>query len=157
MYEIEDIRKHTASYYEDIYSLLNDEQKKKIDKKKSIEDKRLSLLGLKLASVLSSTPISSVHYRNGAPYVDKNCISISHKYPYVGAAISDKKIGIDIETIRKVDASTIRYLGAKDSLDALIRWTKIESLYKSSLKKRYRQKTIILDKSVVITITDEIH
>lgn len=137
-------------------SELNDFQKKKIAKLKSNNDRKLSLLGLHLVSELSQMDIDRIEYLNGRPLLDDLYCSITHKYPFVGVVISDREVGIDIEMIRRVDPITVKYLSARDSFDALVKWTRRESEFKSGTIKEKSTYTIIFDRELILSISESL-
>lgn len=155
-YQIKDCRCYNDSFWKEKFALLSDEQKKKINRLKNKNDKKLSMLGLVLISDILSIPIHEIYYVNHKPMTDKAYISITHKYPYVGVVISNKRVGIDLETIRDIDATTLKYLDATDSIDALILWTRKESLFKSGVKMNYQFKTWIVDKKFIVSFCEEV-
>lgn len=150
--KIEDCRKYDGVFFHSIYSRLNPEEKNKIDKLKSSNDRELSLLALKMLENITSTPLEKIYHNRKRPVVDGFFVSITHKYPYVAVAVSDTPIGIDIETIRHIDSNVIAYLGGGDDISTLIEWTKRESKYKSALEKNYHYKTFIYDRQFILTI-----
>lgn len=152
-YFLKNIYNYTDYFYQYNYNLLNSYQKRKIKKLKNIDDKKLSLLGLILVSQELNVDINNIHYKNKKPYVKNNkYFSISHKNPYVCIAISDFSIGIDIEILREIDEATLKYLGVENSIEALIDWTRKESLIKAKLQKEYDIRTFILNKELVCSI-----
>lgn len=152
-YFIKNINNYTDNFYQYNYKLLNIYQKRKLNKLQNIEDKKMSLLGLILVSQELNIDIKDIRYHNKKPYVkNKKYFSITHKYPYVGIAVSDCPIGIDIEILRDIDDATLKYLNSSNSIDALIDWTRKESLFKSNKKKNYQYKTMILNRKIIFTI-----
>lgn len=151
---IKNINSYPDDFYKEYYQKLNEYTKSKINKLKRIEDKKLSLLGQYLvANELNINP-KNIHYLANVPYIiNKDIyISITHKYPYVAIAISKNPIGLDLETVRSIDDVTIKYLNCQNSLDALITWTKKESLFKCPKKYENKFKTIIINKEIIITL-----
>lgn len=155
-YKIKDCRCYDDLFWKKKYALLNDEQKEKIDHLKNVNDKKVSLLGLVLVSDMLSIPIKDIYYVNHKPMTFKAHISITHKYPYVGVATSNKRVGIDIETMRNIDSATLKYLGVTDTMDAFILWTRKESLFKSSLKTNYQFKTWIVNREFIVSFCEEV-
>ena len=139
-YFLKNINNYTDNFYQYNYKLLNVYQKRKINQLKNVEDKKLSLLGLILVAQELNINIKDIHYKKKKPYIkNKNLyFSITHKYPYVGIVVSHTPVGIDIETIRDVDKNTLEYLNCANSLDALIKWTRKESLIKCQNKKNIK-------------------
>lgn len=85
-------------------------------------------------------------------HIKRNCnFSISHKYPYVLVVTDKQNIGADLEILRNIDEKTIKFLKEENSLDTLIKWTKIESKIKNNNKSN-KNKTIIINKTIMINI-----
>lgn len=152
VYKVKDCRDFDDLFYGRIYGHLNSEEKKKIDRIQSLKNRRLSLLALSMVEELSSIPIEDIHHDKGRPIIEGQNVSITHKYPYAGVAVSTEEVGIDIETMRDIDENVISYLGCKDSLSTLIEWTKRESLYKSSLCDDFEYMIAIVDHKFILTI-----
>lgn len=152
VYKVKDCRDFDDLFYGRIYGQLNLEEKKKIDRIQSFKNRHLSLLALSMIEELSSISIEEIHHDKGRPIIEGQNVSITHKYPYVGVAVSTEEVGIDIETLRDVDESVISYLGCKDSLSTLIEWTKRESHYKSSLADDFKYMIAIVDHKFILTI-----
>lgn len=156
MFAVKDCTEFTDQFYKKVQSELNDFQKKKIAKLKSIDDQNLSLLALHLLSELSQVAIDRIEYLEGRPLLDDLYCSITHKYPFVGVCVSDCEVGIDIETIRKVDPIAIRYLDARDSFDALVKWTRKESEFKSGTSKEKSTRTIVIERELILSISESL-
>lgn len=82
----------------------------------------------------------------GAPFIaDEKWISISHSNQMVGIAVSNYKIGFDLEPIRKkalklktkfLHAEESKKLNTDDALEMTIAWSLKESLYKLAGRKK---------------------
>lgn len=150
---IKDITLYSDDYYKDYYEKLNIYQKRKINKLKDSSNKKLTLLALIIISNELQINIKDIHYNRGKPYIKNNpYISITHKYPFVGVAISKKSIGIDIEILKEINQVTLNYLKCKNNIEALIKWTRKESIYKCGDIKNKKVRTIILNKKVILSI-----
>ncbi|SDE03679.1 4'-phosphopantetheinyl transferase family protein [Riemerella columbipharyngis] len=122
-----------------------------INPKKIIEKKMIKAM---LQSVLPNHQLK--HYTDGSPFVEipSTHISISHSYPFAVLAVSNKKIGVDIEKIsdrilklkdKFLSPEEKEWLSPKDDTEQLTEiWCIKESLYKIhpekfwSLKKYYQ-------------------
>lgn len=152
-YLVKDINTFPASFYENHFRHFNLYQKRKINKLKSIEEKKLSILGLVLVAQELNIDVSMIQYCKGVPYVrGKQCFSISHKNPYVGVVIDDTSVGIDIEILRELDEATKRFLNVSSSIEALILWTRKESSFKCGECIDKKVKTILLNRKIVLSI-----
>ncbi len=153
VYLLQNIHHYPDSFYQTNYQLLNVYQKAKINKIKSLNNQKLSLLALALVAEKLNVPIKDIHYQNHRPYVKGDSyFSITHKYPYVGIAISNQPIGIDLEILKELPKPTLTYLASSNSLEALIKWTKKESLIKCLNKTNPTYQTIIIDHQLILTI-----
>jgi len=152
-YIIKDIRNFSSSFYQKQYLLLNHYQKEKIDKLKNDCDKKLSILGWFWLSQLVSLSIAEIKYQNGKPCVSSKYVSISHKYPYVVVIVHDKDVGIDIEIIREIDKTTLKYLKQDNSLEVLIYWTRYESRLKCGGEGLV--KTFLINHELIVSICQQ--
>lgn len=152
VFKIKDCSGYSESFYKNVFSTLSDFQKEKIIKLKDEKDKKLSLLAIHLIAEHTRTLPKNIKYINRKPTIDNSYISITHKYPYVGIAVSDSPIGIDLEINRDLDEQIIKYLKANDSKDALIKWTRFEAEYKSSLESQKKTVTVILENDLILSI-----
>lgn len=119
----------------------------KIDKYINPERKKASIIGdMLLAELLTKHSIlykdvKLITNKNGKPYIaNKNLFfSISHSHEYVIAAISNRKIGIDIEKIRKTPLNTINYFANEKEKKQIIKSKdQLKSIYKLyTLKEAY--------------------
>lgn len=157
---IKNIKTIKEKNYIENYSLLTKIQKNKIDKLKIITDKKLSLLGLMILKSVYKCEYKDIYYINGKPNINGQYFSVSHKEPYTIVITSNNLIGIDIEKIAKVNDNTLKFLNEKNNIEALIKWTKIESYFKCfnnflldiNKAKNAKFKTVILNKKYIITI-----
>jgi phosphopantetheinyl transferase len=60
-----------------------------------------------------------IHLGNG----DRRFISLSHSSPYAGAAIDERPIGIDVQTLRNVDERAVHLFLRDDEVDVMQRCT----------------------------------
>lgn len=123
--------------------LLNEEEKEKIKQYHSKRQREFLMVRKMLKTIL---PNHKIRYQdNGEPYLEPNdrFISISHCYPFVAIAISDRKIGIDLEKnqeklikIKSKFLHTSEYSWAENDDELLtIIWCIKEALYKIHPKK----------------------
>ena len=97
--------------YKFFYECINNFKKKDIDKLPTIDDKKRSILGIKLfTSLLSEINIDYNDLifdknKDGKPIIINYPLffSISHSDVYVICAISNKEIGIDIQNIQNIN------------------------------------------------------
>lgn len=86
-------------------SLLPQERQIKILKHKLADDRRRSLgAGMIINKILyeNNVDVNSIHYgSNGKPYVDKIFFNAAHSGNFAFGVSSDKKIGCDVEIIKK--------------------------------------------------------
>ncbi len=150
---LKNINDYSDITYHKYYQSLNNYQKSKINKLKRIEDKKLSLLGMMLVAHELNINIKDIHYSKRKPYVKQNIyFSITHKYPYVGVIVSPYPVGIDLEILNRVKKCIQEYLNSSSSLEALINWTKKESIIKYGHLEPRRTQTIIINHKLIITI-----
>lgn len=94
---------YNVNIYHQLFCLTNMEEQTYIERYAKFADRYNSLLGLTLAKALSgkgeSNQVSLLHTKLGQPYLTncEACVSISHCENTVVAALSPKRIGIDIE------------------------------------------------------------
>ena len=76
---------------------------------------------------------------NGKPFLsDSNVfISLTHSKEYVGCAVSDKPVGIDVEQIKDVKDSVIERVCSKDEINYLAKSGKDEFFTLWTLKEAY--------------------
>lgn len=107
----------TSTQYDEIYNLLYNEKKQRINLLKSDNDKKLSIAGdILLIEALKKT--YNIDYKDvefkvnsyGKPYItNKENINfnISHSCKYTICGISNYQIGVDIEKIKKFSEKTL--------------------------------------------------
>ena len=105
-------------------------RKNKIDKYVFDEDKKLSLGAGVLLNKINIINKTIVYNENDKPYVNDNSIyfNISHSDNLVACAISDKEIGVDIESIKEFSFDLINNVYNYEEID-FIKETKDFSLY----------------------------
>lgn len=102
--------------YESIYANLTPSRKERIDKYKKQDDRKRSLMATYLLNQLllqtGNDHLEINSDSSGKPYVKDEglFISISHSEKAVACALSDRKIGIDIEKIKPVTPGLIEYV-----------------------------------------------
>lgn len=152
-YLVKNINDLTDTFYQDHFNRLNLYQKRKINKLKSVDEKKLSILGLALVAQELNVDVSKIRYCKGVPYVrEAKCFSISHKNPYVGVVIHDTSVGIDLEILRSIDDATKRFLGVSSDVEALVLWTRKESSFKCGEGFNKKIQTILFNKEIVMSI-----
>lgn len=150
--------------YEDSDVLIPDEllEAENLDKVKDYHPKKLTEMLMVRKMLQSLLPNHKILYKdNGEPFLEPSDfeISITHSFPCAALAISDKKIGIDLEK-RKDKIKNIRhkfilhenqYIDNTDEVDFLTAiWCVKEALYKIhhskhwSLKKHYEVMPFLL-------------
>lgn len=100
------------------------------------------------------------HKEDGTPYIDKADlnVSISHTDKYFILAISNSRVGIDIERIkeRSFEAIARKFLGneVSDLRDFYLEWTKMESQFKHGGEDgKFRSFDVFKD--IVLTVYSE--
>ncbi len=116
------INDYNDNDYKSIYESINNFKKKDIDKLPTIDDKKRSILGIKLLMNLLSE--KSINYndlkftknKDGKPIITNYPLfySTSHSDEYVICALSDKEIGIDIQSIQKINFKIMNSFFDKD-------------------------------------------
>lgn len=116
------INDYNDNDYKSIYESINNFKKKDIDKLPTIDDKKRSILGLKLLITLLLE--KNINYNNlkftknkdGKPIITNYPLfySTSHSDEYVICALSDKEIGIDIQRIQKINFKIMNSFFDKD-------------------------------------------
>lgn len=123
--------------------LLDEEEAQKIRQYHYKRQREFLMVRKMLKTIL---PNHKIKYQdNGEPYLEPKdkFISISHSFPFVAIAISDKEIGIDLEKkqekLEKIKTKFLylsEYSWAENHSDFLtIIWSIKESLYKIHSKK----------------------
>lgn len=136
--------------FNEAYALISEERRRKIDRLRFDEDKRLSLgAGVLFEECLKSFGIddgSLIYGKHKKPYLascDNLFFSLSHNGIYSACAFYDKEIGIDIEKVKDVSDAVIKKVATANeyaclsSLDEKVRaqeftrlWTVKESYMK---------------------------
>ena len=116
-------------------------EKKKLNQLKSHVHRKGYLATRQLLKKLGIPPGSNKYDQNGAPYlIDGRYLSITHSRNFAAVAISDKKVGIDLEFYReKIKKIGPRFLNIEETetsqdftdIKYLTKiWTAKEALYK---------------------------
>lgn len=100
--------------YEKTYAVLNEEERKRVDRYKRDDDKKRSLLAHILLKKLMKDEFSDqcelLYKENGCPYFkDKNLfVSLSHSGEVAFCGVSKNPVGVDVEQMREVGLSLIK-------------------------------------------------
>ena len=103
--------------YEKAYFMMSENRKKRVNSCRFTDDRRRTVAADFLLRELASSwlhkrpeDILIMNDRDGAPCIkDEDVfVSISHSGEYAAAVIGDKRVGIDIEKIRKAEDAVIR-------------------------------------------------
>ena len=143
---------------ENTLDLLSNEQKKYIaslsDKKRVQSICVRSLLYILLDEFFTSAIISSLYQTpSGKPMLDDTnlYVSFTHSEEYVGCALSDRPVGIDIECVRDIKPSVIsricseeeiEYIKFHSSADFFTLWTLKEAYIKASNKQHLKMREL---------------
>lgn len=150
VYFIEVDEQTSFSAYEKYMSLLSEEQKQKINRRKAEMAKKLSLISmvfvrLKASEILGvkNDDLQFSHNEFGKPYLVNHqnfYFNISHTKNALAIAIADKEIGVDVEKVRKFNPKIAeRYFMQEEaeylkehssSVDFFEIWTKKEAYLK---------------------------
>lgn len=108
----DNINNYNDNEYRTMFNYLNTNDKKTISKLIRINDKKRSILSkYLLKSIISQKyhlDYNNIYFNeNNKPFIDGIYFNISHSNDYVVLVFSNKKIGVDIEKIRKVDIYSI--------------------------------------------------
>lgn len=116
------INDYNDNDYKSIYESINNFKKKDIDKLPTIDDKKRSILGIKL--LMNLLLEKNINYNNlkftknkdGKPSITNYPLfySTSHSDEYVICALSDKEIGIDIQSIQNINFKIMNSFFDKD-------------------------------------------
>lgn len=110
----EKITNVTQQEFEEIYRGLSPSRKAHIDRLKMQEDRQRSLLAAKLVGALLATQnvVATLETdAEGKPYLKSSSlhISITHSGEGVACAISQEPVGIDMEKLKPVRQSLVKY------------------------------------------------
>lgn len=100
--------------YEKTYAVLNEEERKRVDRYKRDDDKKRSLLAHILLKKLMKDEFSDqcelLYKENGCPYFkdQKLYVSLSHSGDVAFCAVSENPVGVDVEKIRSISDSLIK-------------------------------------------------
>lgn len=100
--------------YEKTYAVLNEEERKRVDRYKRDDDKKRSLLAHILLKKLMKDEFSDqcelLYKENGCPYFkDKKLfVSLSHSGEVAFCGVSKNPVGVDVEQMREVGLSLIK-------------------------------------------------
>lgn len=100
--------------YEKTYAVLNEEERKRVDRYKRADDKKRSLLAHILLKKLMKDEFSDqcelLYKENGCPYFkdQKLYVSLSHSGDVAFCAVSENPVGVDVEKIRSISDSLIK-------------------------------------------------
>ena len=109
-YILKNINDYSDTFINEFYKSVPLSKKEKIIKLLDYENKKRSIVGCILLNTLLENKVNEFTYNEyGKPFVKDNetFFNISHSYDYVVCAISNKRIGIDIEKIREVPMNTV--------------------------------------------------
>ena len=122
-YSIVNISSLSQNDYERGYSIMNEDRKRRVDRFRSVDDRKRSVCGELLArrmiagqcQIASEKVIIDVTDR-GKPFARDLPVefSISHSGEYVLCAVSDSPVGADIERIRPVRVRLVRRVCTAD-------------------------------------------
>ena len=135
--------------------LLTKEQKKELDRRKPISNKKQYLASRKLIRMAEMNELNNNFYESLS--LKKNvCYSISHTMKFAVLGIGVQKIGVDIESYRpKILHIKSKFINIKESyfmksddIEIITRlWTCKEAIYKCIVKKKLSfKKDIVLEK-----------
>lgn len=166
----------TDAEIESTFKLLSSEQKGYINSLTPSKQKQSlcarALLNLLICEHFKNIDLSWLMFDNSSkPYLENSdlFISLTHSEDYVGCAVSDYPVGIDIERIREVRREVIKRVCSeeevgfiKDNSDFFILWTLKEALFKAKDLKTVKLKELTFVKNGKLflneysVITDEI-
>ena len=134
--------------YRNVYDTLSDSRRTHIDRMKTADARRRSLLATRLlSSLLAKRGQPNVLLEtdaDGKPFLSGSdlFVSISHSDEVVVCAVDDSAVGIDVEKIRPVDRKLITYVCTERELAYVLQdetdipcrffevWTAKEAAYK---------------------------
>ena len=135
--------------------LLTEYQKRELDRRKPISNKKQYLASRKLIKMTQLNDLNNIFYESLS--LDKNiCYSISHTAKYAVLAVSTQRIGVDIEFIHprilKIKSKFINlkenYFMKSDNIKLITRlWTCKEAIFKCIYENKLSfKKNIVVEK-----------
>ncbi len=120
------IRDISDEEYEKYFSLMSDEKKQRVERFRFEDGKKRTVFGEMLARKMISSARKTNEEKivfkagkNGKPYTKSVDIhfNISHSDELILCAVNDTPIGVDIEKVREINPSVIKYTCNKDELE----------------------------------------
>ena len=135
--------------------LLSKDQKRELDRRKPISNKKQYLASRKLIKMAQLNDLNNTFYESLS--LDKNiCYSISHTAKYAVLALGSQRIGVDIEFLHpKILNIKSKFINTKEksfinsnNIKLITRlWTCKEAIYKCIIKNKLSfKKHIVLEK-----------
>ena len=135
--------------------LLTEEQKRELDRRKPISNKKQYLASRKLIKMAQLNDLNNTFYESLS--LDKNtCYSISHTAEYAVLAVGTQRIGVDIEflhpKILNIKSKFIHikenYFMKSDNIKLITRlWTSKEAIFKCIYENKLSlKKNIVVEK-----------
>lgn len=135
--------------------LLTEDQKSELDRRKPISNKKQYLASRKLIKMAQLNDLNDIFYESLS--LDKNiCYSISHTAKYAVLAVSNQRIGVDIEFLHpKILNIKSKFINVKenyfmksDNIKLITRlWTCKEAIFKCIYENKLSfKKNIVLEK-----------
>ena len=135
--------------------LLTEDQKSELDRRKQISNKKQYLASRKLIKMAQLNDLNNIFYESLS--LDKNiCYSISHTAKYAVLAVSNQRIGVDIEFLHpKILNIKSKFINVKenyfmksDNIKLITRlWTCKEAIFKCIYENKLSfKKNIVVEK-----------
>ena len=135
--------------------LLTEDQKRELDRRKPISNKKQYLASRKLIKMAQLNDLNNIFYESLS--LDKNiCYSISHTAKYAVLAVSNQRIGVDIEFLHpKILNIKSKFINVKenyfmksDNIKLITRlWTCKEAIFKCIHENKLSlKKNIVVEK-----------
>jgi len=135
--------------------LLTEDQKSELDRRKPISNKKQYLASRKLIKMAQLNDLNNIFYESLS--LDKNiCYSISHTAKYAVLAVSNQRIGVDIEFLHpKILNIKSKFINVKenyfmksDNIKLITRlWTCKEAIFKCIYENKLSfKKNIVVEK-----------
>ena len=135
--------------------LLTEDQKSELDRRKPISNKKQYLASRKLIKMAQLNDLNNIFYESLS--LDKNiCYSISHTAKYAVLAVSNQRIGVDIEFLHpKILNIKSKFINVKenyfmksDNIKLITRlWTCKEAIFKCNYENKLSfKKNIVVEK-----------